>query len=283
MTDRLSDVEARIGSAEQLSAVVTAMRGIAAARSREARAHLEGIRVYSEAIGNAISRALSLLPVQPAPPSGAAAYGHAIIAISASQGFAGTFSEHVLDAAVTIMEGDDAQYQLLLVGDRGVMLAAERNLAVEWSVPMAAHVAQTADTANRITEALYDRLEAGAVSQVTLVYTTLGQAGELEVLHRPLIPFDYQRFPPSRSTQPPLITLPPQRLVTQLAVEYVFAELCEALTLSFAAENEARTRSMIAAKTNVSKTLDGLVSLSRQLRQEEITNEIIELAAGGVR
>ena len=57
----------------------------------------------------------------------------------------------------------------------------------------------------------------------------------------------------------------------------MFAELCEALTLSLAAENEARMRAMSAAKTNVAKMLDELVARSRQLRQEEITNEIIEL------
>ena len=63
----------------------------------------------------------------------------------------------------------------------------------------------------------------------------------------------------------------------KLAEEYVFAELCEALTLSLAAENEARMRAMTAAKSNVTKMLDDLVARSRQLRQEEITNEIIEL------
>ena len=52
------------------------------------------------------------------------------------------------------------------------------------------------------------------------------------------------------------------------------------MTLSFAAENEARMRAMIAARDNVEETLSGLVALSRQLRQEEITNEIVELASG---
>ena len=36
-------------------------------------------------------------------------------------------------------------------------------------------------------------------------------------------------------------------------------------------------RAMSAAKTNVAKMLDELIGRSRQLRQEEITNEIIEL------
>jgi F-type H+-transporting ATPase subunit gamma len=68
-------------------------------------------------------------------------------------------------------------------------------------------------------------------------------------------------------------------LLAELAEEYVFAELTEAVTLSLAAENEARTQAMTAAKTNVAKMLDELIARLRQLRQEEITNEIIELGA----
>ncbi|MBA3053449.1 MAG: hypothetical protein FP826_00605 [Sphingomonadales bacterium] len=79
---------------------------------------------------------------------------------------------------------------------------------------------------------------------------------------------------------PPLINIAPQALVSQLAEEYVFAELCEALMLSFAAENDARMRAMIAARTNVANKLDMLTASARRIRQEEITNEVIELAAG---
>lgn len=69
-------------------------------------------------------------------------------------------------------------------------------------------------------------------------------------------------------------------LLARLADEYVFAELCEALTLSYAAENEARVRAMAAAQENVARKLDELSARSRQIRQEQITDELIELAAG---
>jgi F-type H+-transporting ATPase subunit gamma len=36
---------------------------------------------------------------------------------------------------------------------------------------------------------------------------------------------------------------------------------------------------MIAARTNVHNTLDGLIGESRRLRQEEITSEIVELSS----
>ena len=58
MTERLSDVSVRIGSVQQLSAVITAMRGIAAARSREARSRLDGVRAYARTIAEAIGQAV---------------------------------------------------------------------------------------------------------------------------------------------------------------------------------------------------------------------------------
>ena len=60
MTERLSDVVARIGSVRQLSSVIGAMRGIAAARAREARERVEGVRAYAATVGAAIGQALAL-------------------------------------------------------------------------------------------------------------------------------------------------------------------------------------------------------------------------------
>ena len=60
MSGKLSEVEGRIGSVRQLNSVISAMRGIAAARSREARARLDGVRAYASAIGAAIGTELSL-------------------------------------------------------------------------------------------------------------------------------------------------------------------------------------------------------------------------------
>ncbi|MFX1676766.1 F0F1 ATP synthase subunit gamma [Paraburkholderia sp. A2WS-5] len=58
-------------------------------------------------------------------------------------------------------------------------------------------------------------------------------------------------------------------------------QLCEALMPSFAAENEARVRAMLAARTHVQQRLNDLTQHYRAVRQEEITSEIVELSAGG--
>ena len=94
------------------------------------------------------------------------------------------------------------------------------------------------------------------------------------------LPVDFGRFARPRERVPPLTTLTPQLLLERLAAEYVYAQLCEAAMHAFEAENEARMMAMASAKSNIGTKLTALLQRERQLRQEEITTEIIELAAG---
>jgi F-type H+-transporting ATPase subunit gamma len=69
----------------------------------------------------------------------------------------------------------------------------------------------------------------------------------------------------------PLVTVPPATLLPTLAEEYVFAELCEALMLAFAAENAARWRAMMAVSENIREMGETLAGSYRQRRQETMS------------
>lgn len=283
MSGRLADVEARIETVHKLSAVIAAMRGIAASRAQEARRSADGIRTFAATIGEAIGQALALLPERDSLPAGAAKGRHALVVLAAEQGFAGAFSEKVLDAVMPLIEAaPDGSHDLLMVGDRGLLAAAERNIHVDWSAAMISHPDQAGGLAARITEAIYERIAHAQVARVTVIHARTAAGGLEEVVVKSLVPFDFSRFGRPKTAVSPLITLPPARLLSRLAEEYVFSELSEAVILSFAAENEARMRAMIAAHDNVAKSLEDLVASSRRLRQEEITDEIVELATGSL-
>jgi F-type H+-transporting ATPase subunit gamma len=281
MSGKLSEVEGRIGTVHQLEAVITAMRGSAAAWSREARGRLAGIRAYAAVVGGAIGEALALAPEsEPQPRKGGRPEGHVVIVLCAEQGFAGSFNERVLSAAERHLKSDAAE--LFIIGNRGAMVAAERGLMVGWSAPMVAHAEEVPLLASRITDALYSRLEKSQATRVTVIHAVPAPSATIEIVERALLPFDLARFKVAPSAVPPITTLPPEQLLAELAEEYVYAELCEEIMLSFAAENEARMRAMIAARSNVARKLEELVSSFRRLRQEEITGEIIELSAGSI-
>ena len=77
-----------------------------------------------------------------------------------------------------------------------------------------------------------------------------------------------------------MTTLAPQLLLERLVAEYVHAQLGEAAMLAFEAENKSRMMAMASAKTNIETKLAALSPRERQLRQQETTTEIVELAAG---
>ena len=93
-----------------------------------------------------------------------------MVVLCAEQGFAGTFNERVLDAAASHLKAASAE--LLVVGYRGAMVAAERGLVFGWSAPMVAHAEEVPLLACRITDALYSRLEKGEASRVRVVHAS---------------------------------------------------------------------------------------------------------------
>ncbi len=276
MAERLSEIVVQIQNVHQLGAVVTAMRGIAASRAQQARALLAGVEAYTDVISRAIGEALALLPSDRRAAPVGRPEERGLILFCAEQGFVGALSERVLDAAAGLV----GQATVLILGTRGVAIARERGVDAAWSSAMATRFDAAPDVASRVADALYARITRGSLSRVDMVFPRIASAGGVEIVRHSLLPLDFERFSPPNLNQPPLTTLAPHILLERLAAEYVYAQLCEAAVQSFAAENEARMTVMTAAKTNVEEKLEALKRRERQLRQGEITTEILELAAG---
>ena len=275
MTERLADVSARIHGISQLGAVVNAMRGIAAARAQQARRQLVAIDAYAAILRGAIGQALPL--IRPAEPRSAASPGcRTLVLFCAEQGFAGAFSEHVLDAV-----GDDlTRFDIFLIGSRGRAAVAARHVAPAWTDVMPSHSPGIPRLADRIMRALTPRIAAGEIDGLDVVFSRRLPGARTTVERRTLFPFDTAAVAGSRRTTPPLLNLAPETLLEKLTEDYMLAELCTAALHAFAAENEARVEAMAAARTQVESRLSRLQATQRRVSQEEITAEIIELAAG---
>ena len=275
MAERLSDVVAKIQNVRQLGAVVTALRGIAASRAQSGRSLLAGIESYAEVVSHAIGQALNLLPADDAAPLAPEDGRRGVILFCAEQGFAGAFSERVFAAAGADLKGAT----VLIVGTRGGAVAAERGITPDWSAAMTTRIEAIPGFANALAEALYHYVAQGRVARADIFFSR-SSSGDIRIDRHSLLPIDFGRFVRPPQQQAPLIALSPQLLLERLAAEYVYAQLCQAAMHSFVAENDARMIAMIRAKNNTETTLAGLVQRERQLRQEEVTTEIVELAAG---
>ena len=164
MVERLTDITAKIDNVEKLEAVVTAIRGIAAARAQEARSLLVGIESYARVVAGAIGEALRLAPrgadeqIAPDKPGQ--------VLFVAEQGFAGGFSDRIIDAA----RDDLAGATVLIVGTRGTAIAGERGIRAEWSTAMASQVSAVPAVADRVARALYERIRQQGLTRIGLTF-----------------------------------------------------------------------------------------------------------------
>jgi F-type H+-transporting ATPase subunit gamma len=173
-----------------------------------------------------------------------------------------------------------AAADIFLVGTRGAILASERGVASAWRTLMVPQANLVPVLARRVAGALYAWVSDKPTPHIDMILPAWSAGSGVVAVTRSLLPFDFRRFAIGSGRHPPLITLPPAVLLRHLADEYVFAELCEAALGAFIAENEARIAAMQSARTNLHDMLVDLQALERQIRQDEITSEVVELAGG---
>jgi F-type H+-transporting ATPase subunit gamma len=275
MTERLADINARIDTIRQLGAVVNAMRGMAAARAQQARGQLAAVDSYAATIALAIGRTFALVPTA---RSGAVRRQArpALVLFCAEQGFAGAFSERILDA----VGADLPASELFLIGTRGQAAAAERGVAASWNSPMPSRSRGIPKLADLVSEALYAGIGRGEIDRLDAVFSQWQPGRGIHIERRRLFPLDLSGFPSPTNANAPLLNLASETLLIELTADYLHAQLCTTALHAYAAENEARMEAMTAARGQIERQLSTLQATQRIVRQGEITAEIIELAAG---
>lgn len=276
MTERLADVSARITGIRQLGAVVNAMKGIAAARAHVARKQIDAIDSYAAHIATAMSSVLSSEASEKSTPKqGNPVIGRTgLLVFCAEQGFAGAFSERVLDS----IEDDLEKTQLFLIGTRGLSVAVSRGVTPFWTAPMSSHTPAIPKLADEITKAIYRGVDEDNLKSLDVVFASW-KTGRPHVRRQPLFPIDLTEFPFETSNKP-LTQLPAQTLIADLSADYFHAQVCKAALHAFTAENEARMGAMSSAGSQIDHELEVFQATLRRVRQEAITEEIIELGAG---
>lgn len=273
MTERLANVAARIESVRQLGAVVNAMTGIAAARARAARGQLGAVDLYAETIAQAMAHVLAAVAREPDPPP---AGQRTLLLFCAEQGFAGAFSERILDSVAA----DAATADLFLIGSRARSVAAQRGVTPAWTAAAPSHSPAIPKFADGLLQTLYPFIESGRIGQLEAVFATW-TSGVAKVERRRLLPVVEADLPPIAGRMP-LTNLDYVDLLPALGANYLHAQLCSVALHAFAAENEARMAAMSAARSQIERELATDQAIERRVRQEATTAEIIELATGEI-
>ncbi|MBW4982732.1 F0F1 ATP synthase subunit gamma [Mameliella sp. CS4] len=267
--EQLSRIESRLESLSELGDLVGALRSMAASRSREAREALAGTRAYCATVEAAIA---SIAPLETTGPSAAAADGSAVLIVLTSEnGFVGGFNTRLVERAARVRLDDE---QLFLVGRRGQVSADERGLVADHVFGMTSRAGAVTALARRIVAL------AQGTGAVRVLHADHRPGSAFEIKETRILPLEAARPKGAKTPEPPIIQMPPQQLLQQLAWEYLFAEIASALMQSLAAENVERLRTMDAASRNIEDRLDTLKRQERVARQEETTADMLDVVVG---
>lgn len=287
MTQSLESMRRRIGSAEDLYAVVRVMKALAAASIRQCERAVESLAEYSDTIEAGLQ---VVVQEQPAAIGTQPAAGRrcGIIVFGSDQGMCGAFNEQVASCALETLDGCGASAQertLLVVGMRVAGRLEDAGHAVDELFPMPSTVSGIGPAVGELllrVEAL--RFQHG-VERFLLVHQRPAEPSGYRPDSLQLLPIDpgwlgtlATKDWPSRSL--PLFTMNRHQLFSALIRQHLLVVLYRAFAESMAGENASRLAAMHSAERNIQDHLSRLTIDYHQERQQSITEELLDIVAG---
>lgn len=192
----------------------------------------------------------------------------------AEHGFVGGYNEVLAGAASA-----SPTAQLYIVGTRGAAMVEERGIPIVWRSPMTSQVVGIPALAHRIAAELGARLRRGDLGRLDVIFGHWEPGGRWRAERQQLLPVPLSSAP-RIATRRPCHYLTPSDLLERLTEEHLFADLVCAASESLACENAARFQAMSAARDNIQHKLEALRADERVLRQDQITEELLDVVTG---
>ena len=270
--------EKQIDTIEGLRDIISSMRSLAAIYLSRTEERLEGIRTYADTVGRAIEDCLFEREIALPEDEGK---GGAILAFFSEQGLCGRFNEVMAEAAVERAREVESPH-FIVVGRRGPALLRREGLDIIAELPSTTSPDGQDGVIHSIAKTVLGLVEKNAFGELYLLHARYLSPGRIEPRFERIQPLDLSqwRAEDDRIRARPHLALPRLRLLSELVNEYTFVNLFRAMTESLAGENGMRLQSMEAAKNNIDDTIDDLQMKVRILRQDEITEELLDLVSG---
>jgi F-type H+-transporting ATPase subunit gamma len=268
-----ADVEKKIRVFSDIGDIVDAMKAYAGVAVRKTESLISNVREYEKNVLLALADVGSLVSEVPVEERTGA--GRLLVAFGSSQGLCGTYNERISDTLSGIMTGGDF---LFVIGRRLKSSLETRGIGCGEYRDSIAGVSGIGQALRECISKLMNLYRSEDYYTLTLVYTSIPEKlAEITV---------QQILPPGicgiRSVKsPPLMHLRPEQVFEMLLEQYIGVSLYRGFVESLRSENWYRLRSMEGATDSIMRHISEFDSLSKYLRQEEITGEMLEILGSG--
>jgi F-type H+-transporting ATPase subunit gamma len=272
-----SDIERTIGSFRAIDDIVGAMKAYAGAAIRKTGELVQNVRVYEN---NVLLAMADLSAHDPGITLEVPTRGKRIVtAFGSSQGLCGPYNEKVADAAAAFALPGDA---LFVIGKRLHGAFEARHVECAAYDDSVGSVSGIGEALKKTVDRLKGVYAHEEYDSITLVFMTIsGKTPQVNVER--ILPPDRERVRALRPVRfPPLTYLKTRDVFVRVLEEFLFISLYRCCLESLRSENWFRLRSMEGASESLKRRLEDLGALRKFARQEEITEEMLEILGSGV-
>lgn len=209
-----------------------------------------------------------------------------LIVFGSDHGLCGNYNEQLAEQVARFYQAKQpAEITVFCVGGKMQQSLQDHKLSTEALLMPPASV----DGLNRLASELVQRIEAFSRGMaltdlaVHLAFTQRAEHGTREPLISTLLPVPNQLFKPVQhwpSSSLPSFSLSESSLLASLVRNYLYVRLYRASAEAMATENAARLALMQQAEQSVAERLDEVKKEMAQVRQEEITTELMDIIIG---
>jgi F-type H+-transporting ATPase subunit gamma len=274
-----ADIEKKIKAFNTIEDIVGAMKAYAGVTIVKTEELVINIRAYEENILYAIADVMAHYPGLSLQLKEQDERKRILIAFGSSQGLCGPFNEKIVDVISETINSNDT---LFIIGKRLKSSIELKQIPYFGYSDSAASVngIQPAlkDTVSKIMD-MYNKEE---YYNLTLIFTYISEK-KPEIFLEQILPPDIARLSALKPLNfPPLTYIEPQIIFDKILEEFLYISLYRCYLESLRSENWYRMRSMEGASESLKRHISELGSLQKYVRQEEITEEMLEILGSGM-
>ena len=277
------DIRRRIRSVENTGKVTNAMSLIAASKMRRAQLAVTDGRPYAEKIHEVIATLAAqptdddtvhpLLETRPVNKVG-------MVVITPDRGLAGGMHANINRQVARFILGSDATVRSIVVGRKGRDFLVRYTDTVQAVFTDLSDRVSLADT-TAISRLVIDGYTEGEFDEVHLAYMRFVSTVQQEPVIERVLPVEPALLESAQRVG--YIYEPdPATVLSALLPQFVEMQVYHAILESIASEQSARMVAMRNATDNANQLASDLTLVMNKLRQDSITNELLDLVGGQV-
>ncbi len=284
----IRELKGRIGSVSSSEKITGAMKMISSAKLHKAMQALQRVVPFRQQIQSTIDHLLAADSEYISPLAQERPLQHVgIVLLGSDEGLCGAFNvtlfKHALDRIATLQEQGVTAITLYPIGKK--VTAAAKKLHIEGVTVTTIPFMNSKSSREEIEKMAGELTEAflkGETDRVEVVFMHFISTGRQRVTHRTMLPVVAESTSGKKECKPYIFEPDVATIFDTVLPLAVIASLQESIGENRASEQAARVLAMQSANDNAKKLHDELQLEYNKLRQQSITNELLDILGGKV-